>query len=1116
MKLHERIAVLGGADPANPLESDNRVRHTAVGMLLIAVGAWAFTASTAAFHSNLHAPWPVALLGGALIAAVVFSIDLLVTATPLKDEKIVSRLRVVLVRGMVSLAMGLVISHATVLFMYRDTLAQMVSDHNTTAAAATTDRIMHTSKYTPAIDQARTRIDEDRKQISAEDKTLAAAQRRLADLQKAWSDDTVCVNGDRAANGDRCGPGPSSNQLRASYERYRDDTLPAVVKHHDEQVDVLNKDIGAQNKIIADATPRRDQEIENAVAATLANTGLAAQTDALVELLRRDLFAWLWPVFFIVIDLAVALMKGILPESDFDRARRTRRALADKVNEGVLASATVTDLAAYAAAQHAKVFKARLEHDTERHLATLRDRAAAATRRPLRRRRATLAGLVVLLMAVGLGVAGSSGRDGATVTASVMQARGGQSIALRDGLTLQIPEGAISTNAPVMASYRPSRPWAGHVPASATVEFSTRGKVVGKPQLRLPVPDGQQGAARSGELQLAFQSDDPSGWTQYPVTYDAASNTVVGELTHFSTWQFWTWDWVNIGAEVSQTIGQWTGRRASEAPQCDPKKKTPAWYNTSAGITDQAAMVVRSCVQGHDGDDVLDVQLVNNRPYGLMLHYNGARVKWGWNEEADSLPNTFRDVIGDTAAGSQGLYLPPLSRASVGIFNVGNGKNHVFSITPTAATVTADMFAMLAQRLLDSSINAAGKKWVHDVYGAAAAGSCSRLVVNTDIMDKKAVYDLITGAGPKCIKDILTIAARNEIRQGAGMDLKTIGKLSDGIGKMSGLMARGLPELENKLGNLLDFTTDKLVAAVPRLGFGFSILARYTYPGDQNGPSNGGGNPGASTPTPLAFRVTGSCTTAGGTLSSTSSGFTTGGRYTIKVRRPDGSPYTGFTSTGTVRAGGAVAWTWPCAGDAPGTYTTRLTDEKTSRSTAWVTFTIGAAPGGGSRPPTTTPPTPEPSAVKAYDNYGPVTTAGIPMCAGNPGRPESMPGGTVAQTFTVPAGVAYLDRAKVQIDVNVSMTVHATLVVNGTPRATNDQIANNDTVFTFTKVAVRAGDSVTLRLTWTATKGKLDTIYLTGNPPGGHLVITNTCSDGAPSLNRTDIGLRAVVSGWSA
>lgn len=94
--------------------------------------------------------------------------------------------------------------------------------------------------------------------------------------------------------------------------------------------------------------------------------------------------------------------------------------------------------------------------------------------------------------------------------------------------------------------------------------------------------------------------------------------------------------------------------------------------------------------------------------------------------------------------------------------------------------------------------------------------------------------------------------------------------------------------------------------------------------------------------TPLSFGVTGSCTTNGGTLTGTSSGFTPGGTYYVRAWYPNGSEYTGITHSATVRADGTIVWTWPCAGDPPGTYKTQVTDEATGRTTAMVPFTIGA------------------------------------------------------------------------------------------------------------------------------------------------------------------------------
>lgn len=166
-------------------------------------------------------------------------------------------------------------------------------------------------------------------------------------------------------------------------------------------------------------------------------------------------------------------------------------------------------------------------------------------------------------------------------------------------------------------------------------------------------------------------------------------------------------------------------------------------------------------------------------------------------------------------------------------------------------------------------------------------------------------------------------------------------------------------------------------------------------------------------------------------------------------------------------------------------------------------------PGGGSQPPTPAPAT----RVNPYDNYGPAN-AGRPMCRGNPARPESMPGGTVAQSFTVPPGVASIDTAMVQIDPDARVTAHATLYVGGTARATANAAAGGDTSFTFPSVGVAPGDQVTISIAFSATFGKIITVYTAGNP-GGSLTASNSCPDGAPSFTTTTTGLRAVISGWS-
>ena len=125
-----------------------------------------------------------------------------------------------------------------------------------------------------------------------------------------------------------------------------------------------------------------------------------------------------------------------------------------------------------------------------------------------------------------------------------------------------------------------------------------------------------------------------------------------------------------------------------------------------------------------------------------------------------------------------------------------------------------------------------------------------------------------------------------------------------------------------------------------------------------------------------------------------------------------------------------------------------------------------------------------------------------------------MPGGTASQTFTVPAGVASLSGAMVQIDPDPTVTAHLTVYVNGTAEGSADAAAAGDTQFSYGPIGVQAGDSITISITFTATYGKIITVYTAGSP-GGTFTASNSCSDGAPSLSTSSTGLRAVVSGLS-
>ena len=213
------------------------------------------------------------------------------------------------------------------------------------------------------------------------------------------------------------------------------------------------------------------------------------------------------------------------------------------------------------------------------------------------------------------------------------------------------------------------------------------------------------------------------------------------------------------------------------------------------------------------------------------------------------------------------------------------------------------------------------------------------------------------------------------------------------------------------------------------------------------------------------------------------------------------SPSGFYTFSLTTDSGGTASTSSACySGDGPDHWV--VANGVESNHVSW---TSGSSPN----PPTA----PAPSRVDAYSNYGPAN-AGHAMCRGNPGRPESMPGGTARQSLAVPNGVASLDTALVQIDPDSTVTAHLSLYVNGALRASADATAAGDTRFGFSSVAVSPGDQVVVSINFTASFGKIITVYTAGSP-GGTFRASNSCSDGAPNDTDSTTGLRAVVSGWS-
>ena len=393
-------------------------------------------------------------------------------------------------------------------------------------------------------------------------------------------------------------------------------------------------------------------------------------------------------------------------------------------------------------------------------------------------------------------------RDPAPITVRANQTT---MLALGDGADLIIPPGAMTSGARVRATYsgRPQGNWNQIRPSAAPVELVSepRDAIHGLLRLEFPVPAPARGVEPTGLYGISTYDPGTGDWTPYASTFDAARNMVVAEIPHFSWWNPFSWDWASIAARVNQDVGQAVGRRAV-APSCH--SQPPAWVAMLPGVSADAAVAVRACAQAQG--DVLDVELVNNRPYGMVLQY-GSSVKWGWHQEGDSAKARALNKLADALTAPGQLYLPPLGRASVGIFPTSPTTVPQFRIESTLATRYVDFVDHAADYLLEA---------------VPAVGSCASLLAGL-VTDGSAgaARDNIVSAG-SCLLD----GYKQEVASGA-LDEARVNQLAatvSGLKKAS--VAGKWWQVYGAEWQLADLLTDHyIVGDADGLGAGFSVLA---------------------------------------------------------------------------------------------------------------------------------------------------------------------------------------------------------------------------------------------------------------------------------------------------
>lgn len=432
----------------------------------------------------------------------------------------------------------------------------------------------------------------------------------------------------------------------------------------------------------------------------------------------------------------------------------------------------------------------------------------------MRLRVLAIVGLVVMVVAGAFGAhfvlpsmhLGTSTSSSSSST--TLLSRQATTIDLGRGAALIIPPGAMPAGTKVRATYggEPLGTWNQMKPIAPPIELVSDppNAIHGLLTLEFPAPAAPAGTDPADLYGVSTFDPATQMWIPYTSTFDRARNKIVALIPHFSWWNPFSWDWVGIAARVNQDVGQAVGRRAGP-PTCT--SGPPAWVALLPGVSNDAAVAVRSCAQAQG--DVLDVELVNNRPYGMVLQY-GAPVKWGWHQDGDSAKKKALYKLADALIGPNQLYLPPLGRASVGIFATSPASVAQFKIGPSLASLYVDFVDYAADYTL-------GK--IPDV------GECVSLLA-TLVNDRSpgAIRDNIVSAG-----DCLLASYKAQIASGA-LDTAKVSQLAATLSGLKKATIVGrywkIYGIEWQLADL--FVDSFVISDNSGLGAGFSVLAHNT------------------------------------------------------------------------------------------------------------------------------------------------------------------------------------------------------------------------------------------------------------------------------------------------
>ena len=493
--------------------------------------------------------------------------------------------------------------------------------------------------------------------------------------------------------------------------------------------------------------------------------------------------------------------------------------------------------------------------------------------------------------------------------------------------------------------------------------------------LSFPVPDAAWvDGDPSDEVGVSTLDEATGQWTAVPVEFDPATKTMWTTAPHFSWWAPWTWDWTSIGARINQNVGELVGKRGEE-PACKRGQPQPEWVSSIAGVSKDSGLVVRACAEGEG--DVLAVEFTNNRPYGLVLTYGGP-VKWGWHNGGSAL-DMARNGFVDALMRPDQLYLPPLTRASVGVLRPAAGSNSTWQISITSASWAGDVLRILADELL-------AHLPIKDFTNMKSIAECATFLAGTDpSFDPVSLFQKAKDS-TDCILAVYSKAANG----------KTIAQLEKARATFTALknasLIGKLIKFYDYEWTVLDVVTDNVVALDANLGFGFSVYAKATpLPDPVTSPTQPPSTQPPSTQPPTVPTLP---TQIGGTLTLTLSEnpFTCDGgvRTFGNLSGAAAGERINFSAAGTT--------VYPGNADGNGNLKLKWQCNPSEAGQTWVLYASGATSGRtgsvtivGASPPTSTPATTPPTSpvtapATSWEEvaWGPPGGT-VPLFSGGPG-----------------------------------------------------------------------------------------------------------------------------------